>query len=167
MSVFTALPQDMLQWEIACFLTSADVVQFNEVLRRNERVYKKLSADYALKHHIKLLYNQYQGLAMKLNDSMDKIERVYFPSKDRMDKFIKTLESFFLFLQSPMSVAMYMHQRGLKEMVVRNLETWFDERQVYDHMSQEQIQKVRDDATNLIDIINGISFVRHVKFSSP
>jgi hypothetical protein len=166
MSVFTRLPQDMLQHEIARFLTSAETLKFNEVLKKDERVYKKLPADYALKHALITKRAHYEAIATRLNFRLSRLDwggSHYFdwkssnPARAEME-----LKKTFAFFRDPVNAIIFMHLRNLKGKMVRMVEAWMDEdAELYEYMGDKG-RELRTLAEETRDYIAGVPFVRHV-----
>ena len=154
MSVFTRLPQDMLQHEIARFLTHADVLAFNEVLKKDERVYKKLPADFALKHALRVLKQQHNSIVARYQIYQDAAD---FPRLRRAAK------AMFRFCLTPRSDIVFMHQTGVREIMIRFLTPWVDEdSEVWEGASSARKEKLIGFARASLDVISSMPFVRQV-----
>jgi len=166
MSVFTALPQDMLQYEIARFLTSAETLNFNEVLKNNERVYKKLPTDYALKHALITKRAQYEGIATRLASLLKRLDWGASPYFDwehsRPALAEKELKKMFAFFRDPVNSIIFMHLRNLKDKMARMVEGWMDnDLELYSYMRDEG-RELRILAEETRDYITRVPFVRYV-----
>jgi hypothetical protein len=166
MSVFTRLPQDMLQWEIARFLTSAETLAFNEVLKNDERVYKKLPTDYALKHALITKRAQYEGIATRLASLLNRLDWGASPYFDwehsRPALAEKELKKMFAFFRDPVNALIFMHLRNLKDKMARMVEAWMDDDlELYDYMGDKghELRRLAEEAR---DHIVSVPFVRHV-----
>jgi hypothetical protein len=127
MTAFTALPQDVLQYEINRYLNPESRAEFNAVLKPDERIYKKLPTDYALKHAIKTTFNAYTSIGL-LADFYT--EEIYGTDYRRMSAAIcgeKTLIRMFNLWFQPLNALAIMYQRGLKEQLLRSLESWMED----------------------------------------
>jgi hypothetical protein len=164
MSVFTALPQDMLQWEISRFLNPLSRAEFNCVLQPDERVYKKLPADYALAHQIRTVHGAYQKLAMKVNVRMEMAGDDARGRKSAAFAVIY-LRSFFAFFEDPMNALAVMYQNNLKASLLRSLATWGDDNDtdLYDFITEDEKDEIKENALKAISVIEAIPFVRHIK----
>ena len=166
MSVFTALPQDMLQWEINRFLTHKDALAFNEVLKKDERVYKKLPADYALKHALITKRAQYESIATRLASLLNRLDWGPSPHFDwersRPALAEKELKKMFAFFRNPVNALIFMHLRNLKGKMERMVEAWMDDDlELYEYMSDNG-RELRRLAEETRDYISSVPFVRHV-----
>jgi hypothetical protein len=159
MSVFTKLPQDMLQHEIAPFLDHRDSLSFNEVLRRDERVYKKLPADYALKHALKTKRIHYETITVRLNLLLDCLD---WGREDEPALAATELRKVFNFLKDPVNSIIFMHLRNLKEKMIRMVETWIDNNMELYTFMPDGGAELRALATETRDYIASVPFVRHV-----
>ena len=160
MSVFTKLPQDMLQWEVACFLDHRDILSFNEVVRKNERVYKKFPADYALKHALITKRLHYETIATRLNIMLNYLNNWECRRPAQAEKELKKI---FAFLKDPLNAFIFMYLRQLKGMMTRMVECWIEEDQeLYEYLSDGG-RELRALATETRDYIATIPFVRHVQ----
>ena len=159
MSVFTKLPQDMLQWEIARFLDHRDILSFNEVVRKDERVYKKFPVDYALKHALMTKRLHYETIATRLNFLLNGLS--WEPSRPAQAD--KELKKIFAFLKDPVNAFIFMYLRQLKGVMTRMVECWIEEDQeLYEYLSDGG-RELRALATETRDYIATIPFVRHVQ----
>ena len=70
-NVFSGLPWDMKR-EISTFLERDDGASFNEVLRRDERVYKKFPKDFALKHALRILREEHNSIMRRIQFHIDR-----------------------------------------------------------------------------------------------
>jgi hypothetical protein len=163
MSVFTALPQDMLQWEISRFLTPLSRAEFNCVLQPDERIYKKLPADYALSHHIRTVFAQYQENAKMVIFTMCLTERGGIHRRRDAKRFARKLCRLLKFFNSPMNQLAIMYQKNLKDMLLRTWAEWQDDDLVvYDFITEAEKEEIQENARLAISIIETTSFVRHI-----
>ena len=166
MSVFTALPQDMLQYEIARFLTSADTLNFNEVLKKDERVYKKLPTDYALKHALITKRAHYESIVIRLNFLLNRLDWGASPHFDwersRPGRAEKELKKMFAFFRDPVNAVIFMHLPKLKAQMAHMVGGWMDEdNELYTYMRDEG-RELRTLAEETRDYIASVPFVRYV-----
>jgi hypothetical protein len=167
MSVFTALPQDMLQWEINRFLDPLSRLHWNEVLKKDERVYKKLSPDYAIKHQIKLSHQGYQDIAWNLQLSLGRIsgEGPEGPSSPSLDipNSVKLLKKFFAWFEDPKNHVVLMYIKGRKARFLEDICQWTEEdMELYEHISIEQTDELRAEAREVLVLVSDVPFIRHV-----
>jgi hypothetical protein len=162
MSVFTALPQDMLQHEIARFLTHADALNFNEVLKKDERVYKKLPKDYAIKHQIRLSYESYQEIAKALSFSLGRVndggwEHIHVP------KAVKLLKRYFSWFKDPKNHIVLMYTKGRQARFLENIGQWTQlDMAFYEELNESEVEALRDEALELLIMLSQIPFIRNV-----
>jgi hypothetical protein len=166
MSVFAKLPHDMLQHEIARFLTSSDSLNFNEVLKKDERVYKKLPIDYALKHALITKRTHYEGIATRLKFLLNRLDWGASPHFDwehsRPALAEKELKKLFAFFRDSVNTIIFMHLPKLKAQMARMVEVWMDDDlELYTYMRDEG-RELRTLAEETRDYINSVPFVRHV-----
>jgi hypothetical protein len=165
MSVFTALPQDMLQHEINHFLDPVSRANWNEVLKKDERVYKKLYADYAIKHQIRLSHENYQALAKKLELSIGRVQdggwdEIHIP------KSIKLLKKFFAFFKDPKNQVVLMHVKGRKRAFVDMMIEWTEEDlDFYENLSDEVVDELRVEAAEAVILIAKVPYIRNVRIA--
>jgi hypothetical protein len=166
MSVFTALPQDMLQWEISRFLDPISRAEFNCVLQPDEHIYKKLPADYALTHHIRTVYNSYEGIAKMVNCTMWLTEQGGNRRFRNVRRFIRFLNNLLIFFDKPMNQIAIMYQKTLKDMLLRTWVDWLDDDiMVYDFIDEAEKEEIQKNARRAIATIEAIPFVRHIKIA--
>jgi hypothetical protein len=167
MSVFTALPQDMLQWEIARFLTHKDALNWNEVLKKDERIFKKLPTDYAIKHQIHLSHQGYQDIAWKLQLSLGRVghegpDGEVWPSLD-VPKSVKLLRKYFAFFKDPKNHVVLMYIKGRKARFLENIGQWTElDMELYESLSETEVEELRDEAFDVLNLVADVPFVRDV-----
>jgi hypothetical protein len=158
MTIFSKLPQDILQWEIGRFLTSTDVLNFNTVLKKDERVYKKFPKDYALKHAIITKKIHYEAIATRLNKLLDCL--TLGPRIVRAQKDLKKLFTFFL---DPSTAIIFTHQLPVKFQMAHMIEQWMEEDQeLYYYMTYKETLEMIALARKTRDYINSIPNGRDV-----
>lgn len=161
MSVFTALPQDMLQWEINRFLDPLSRLQWNEVLKKDERVYKKFPKDYAIKHQFKISYASYHSIAPALLHSLGRLENG-FAAPNALKAF-RLLKKLFAWFKDPKNHIVIMYTTGRKEGFLENITQWTEEdMELYEHISIEQADEIRAEAREVLALISEVPFIRHV-----
>ena len=166
MSVFTRLPQDMLQFEIARFLNHSDTLSWNEVLKNNERVYKKLPADYAIKHQIKMSHKAYQGIGAALQFQLD------HPIGRHTDALcVRLLKKYFAWFRDPKNSLVFMYIEGRKQTFSELITAWCDtDLDFYERLSDEQVDELRLDAAQTLSYIESVPYVRSIRllgYKSP
>ena len=124
---FTKLPQDMLQHEINNFLDAESRADFNAVLKPDERVHKKMPSDYALKHAIKTSFNAYTSIGLLANSYIEEIGGGEYRRQRAATGAEKTLLRMFNLWFKPLNALAIMHQSGLKEQLLRSLESWMED----------------------------------------
>ena len=165
MSVFTALPQDMLQHEIAHFLTHTDVLNFNEVLKNNERVYKKFPKNHAIKHQIRLSYATYQEIATALNFSLGRVsdggwDHIHVP------KAVKLLKRYFSWFKDPKNHILLMYIKGRKEHFLRHIGTWAQhDLHHYEELDEFDVELLRNEALEVSNLLAQIPFIYNVSIA--
>jgi len=165
MSVFTALPQDMLQHEIARFLTHADALNFNEVLKKDERVYKKLPKDYAIKHQIRLSYESYQEIAKALSFSLGRVndggwEHIHVP------KAVKLLKRYFSWFKDPKNHIVLMYIKGRKEHFLETIGLWTQpDVEFFEELDESKVELLRNEAMEVLNMLADIPFIRDVSIT--
>ena len=164
---FTTLPQDMLQHEINRFLDPESRAEFNAVLKPDERVYKKLSPHYALKHAIKVTYNSYTRMGLLVNFYIDGIYGSDFRRQRSAMSAEHTLMNMFNLWYQPLNTLAIMYQDGLKAKIIRSLEAWMEDdpynilyNTVYGHGLT-----VRLKAAETLEIVKKIPFRYHVSIA--
>ena len=163
MSVFTALPQDMLQWEISRFLNPLSRAEFNCVLQPDEYIYKKLPADYALAHHIRTVHAAYNDIAKMVKYTMWLVEQGGVRRRRNARRFIRYLHRLLTFFNNPMNQIAIMYQDNLKEMVLRTWKDWQDDDiEVYEFISNTNKEEIQKNSRMSMSLIKGIPFIRNI-----
>jgi len=67
--MFTKTPQDVLQWVLSPYLNATERANFNQVLRPDERVYKKFDPDFVLRHQLAVSFTHYTSIARRVADA--------------------------------------------------------------------------------------------------
>lgn len=173
MSLFTKLPQDMLQHEINRFLDPVSRANFNAVLKPDECVYKKLPTDYALNNEILSLRQTYNVLVRDINIWLDILEDT--PDDDfkhlssRAKKLAKNIVHYIYWVKEARTEVLIKYQEGMKERLLRTLSLWLGESEanggdvfVYDHLAGYREEQVRDSATEAYSAVEKIEFIRNV-----
>ena len=156
MSLFTKLPQDMLQYEIARFLDHRDILAFNEVVRRGERIYKKLPADFALKHTLNILRQEHNSIVHRYE--------IYRVAKDFKQRR-RAAKAMFRFCLNPRSEIAFMYQTGVKKKLIQFLTPWTSEDMYPDYwydMSEIRKEKYIEFARAAWHTVAETPFVRHI-----
>jgi len=154
-NTFSKLPYDT-KLLIAEFLPNTHV--FNDVLRRDERVYKKFPKDYALKHAIIAKRIHYETIATRLNQLLGCL--TLGPRIVRAQKDLKKLFTFFL---DPSTAIIFTHQLSVKIQMAHMVEQWMEEDQeLYDYMTDEETREMIALARKTRDYIKAIPNGRRV-----
>ena len=165
MSVFTALPQDMLQWEINRFLDPLSCLQWNEVLKKDERVYKKFPNDYAIKHQLRLSYASYQAIANALSFSLGRVsdggwEHIHVP------KAVKLLKRYFSWFKDPKNHIVLMYIKGRKEQFLQCIGEWTQlDVEFFEELDDSEVELLRDEALDVFNLLSDIPFIRNVSMT--
>jgi len=158
MTVFTMLPQDMLQHEINRFLDPISRAEFNAVIKPDERVYMKFPPGHAIKHAIKVKHNMYEVIAQTTIRALSLLQRPDPP----VDVAVRGLKKLFAFLGDDANAIIFMHKIGLKEKMIHMLEMWMDDdNELYDYLEDGGLE-MRTRAESVRDILVHVPFVRHI-----
>jgi hypothetical protein len=157
-NAFSLLPYDT-KLVIADFLDHSATLALNEALRRDERVYKKFPADYALKHALKTKRLHYETITVRLNLLLDCLDwgRSHEPTLAAIE-----LTKVFKFLKDPVNAIIFMHLSNLKEQMIRMTERWIDNNMELYIFMPDSGDELRALAIETRDYITTIEFVRHV-----
>ena len=152
----------MLQHEIARFLTHAEALKFNKVLKRREWVYKKLPEDYAIKHQLHLSYASYQAIANALNFSLQRVsdggwEHIHVP------KAVKLLKRYFSWFKDPKNHIVLMYIKGRKEQFLQSVGLWTQlDMEFFEELDESEVELLRDEALDVFNLLADIPFIRNV-----
>ena len=152
----------MLQHEINHFLDPLSRLHWNEVLKKDERVYNKFPKDYAIKHQIKLSHDRHQALAKTLQFSLGRVvnggwEGVHVPPA------VKLLKKYFAFFKDPKNQLAIMYVKGLKPRFLESISQWTQiDMELYQNLSHSKVEALRDEALETLNIISAIPFLRNV-----
>ena len=162
---FSSLPYDMKQYEISFYLDPVSRAAFNQVLKKDERVFKKFPKDYALKHQIITVRSSYEIIAMRGNELM---ERFYQEVERHPDEYVnpskavRQLIKFFSFLKNPLNSCIFKYQRKVKEKVLEDLKFWIAGDDAINDNSPHDGLYMRQSAKEAYEVVSTIPFVRHV-----
>ena len=164
MSAFTALPQDMLQHEISRFLDPLSRAEFNCVLKKDERIYNKLSADYALKHHIITVKKGYDDIVRKLNYNLESLGHDW-AGQLNVQRAINNLNRFLNFFLKPMNLLVVSYQQNLRTMLIRKVKEWLEDQELYEFTTCEQKEELQNNALLALATLRSVRFVRQVNLA--
>lgn len=173
MSPFTKLPQDMLQYEINRFLDPVSRAAFNTVLKPDERVYKKLPTDYAMKNEMLSLRQTYNVLVRDINIWLDILEDTVDEDFKRLgsraSKVAKKVVHYIYWMKDSRTEILLKYQEGMKDRFLRALSMWLGESEdeggdvfLYDHLAGYRQEQVRACAEEAFEAVSKIEFIRHV-----
>ena len=153
-NIFSLLPHDVKMHEITPFLNHCDALAFNSVLRRDERIWKKLPADFALKHALAILKQEHNSIIKRYQIHHYAYN---FPLLRR------TAKDMFRFCLTPRSEIAFMHQTGVREIMLGFLAPWTDaDSWVWEGASAARKEKLLRYATAALVVIAETPFIRHI-----
>ena len=153
----------MLQHEINHFLDPLSRLHWNEVLKKDERVFKKFPKDYAIRHQIKLSYENYQEIAWKLQISLNRVEVAGYLNEMHAPNSVKLLKKYFAFFKDPKNHVVLIYTQGLKGSFLQSISQWTEEDiELYEYLSEPEVKALRDDALQTLNIIADVPFFRNV-----
>lgn len=164
MSVFTALPQDMLQHEISRFLDPISRAEFNSVLKEDEHVYKKLPADYALRHHIITVKKGYEDIVRELNYNLQSLGHD-LRGQLNVKRAINKLNRFFKFFINPMNMVVVFYQQNVRTMLIRTVKDWLEDQELYEFTTCEEKEDLQNNALIALATLRSVRFVRQVNIA--
>jgi len=164
MTHFTKLPQDMLQWEISQYLSAGDRANFNQVVRPDERVYKKFDEDLAIRHHITVMHNKYVSIMLRIRIASDTLAEGGFLVDERAKRQgVEGLKDLFAFLSGEGRVLVQYMKNAKKQLIIVLNTFTVDDTDIYDVCSRFQTNTLRHDAEETIAKLNEVEFIRPVK----
>ena len=169
MSVFTALPQDVLQHEINRFLDKTSRANFNAVLKPDERVHKKMPKDFAIAFDIEVKRAHYEGIAKRLKFRLNRLDwggsHFFNWEGSNPARAEKELRKMFAFFQAPSTAIIFAHKEGLRAQMARMVGEWTEEdNELYTYM-RDGGAELRALATQTREVILSRPFVRQVHFA--
>jgi hypothetical protein len=169
MTVFTALPQDLLQHEINRFLDPVSRANFNAILKPDERVHKKMPTDFAIAFDIEVKRKLYTGIAKRLEKLITRLDWGPSPFFDweRSNPALaeKEVKKMFAFFQDPSNAIIFAHKEGLREQMARMVGDWTEEdNELYTYL-RDGGAELKALAAKTRDIILTRPFVRTVYFT--
>lgn len=153
-NVFSMLPWDM-KHTIASYLETTST--FNEVLRRDERVYKKFPADYALTHALCILKQEHNSIVRRIQIFVN-ADNGY----DRM-RLRRATNNMFRFCLHPRSEIAFNYQGDVKEKLIRFITPWLDEDH-YGYIGMNSVKKeiLLRNARWALECVSQAPFIRHI-----
>jgi hypothetical protein len=164
MSAFTALPQDMLQHEISRFLDPISRAEFNVVLKNDERVYKKLAADYALKHHIITVKKGYEDIVRDLNYNLQSLGHDWAGHLNAR-RAVNKLNRLFKFFLKPMNLVVVSYQQKVRAMLIRTVKDWLEDQELYEFTTCQEKEELQNNALLALATLRSVRFVRQVNIA--
>jgi len=151
----------MLQWEINRFLDPLSRLQWNQVLKSDERVYKKFPKDYAIKHQIKLSLESYRDLTWKLKNNID---RIWFRGHFHVENLlgaVKLLKKFFAFFKDPKNQMALMYIED-QDRFLQSIGQWTElDMDLYTYLPGPAAALALE-AVETLNIVANIPFLRNV-----
>ena len=155
-NIFSLLPWDAKR-EISSYLALGDAATFNNVLRRDECVYKKLPRDFALKHALAILKQEHNSIVRRFQIYQDAND---FRGMRRAGK------DMIRFCLHPRSEIAFQHQSGVREKLLGFLEPLTDERSdVWEGATAARVEKMIGFARAAFEVVGEMHLVRHVSLS--
>lgn len=153
-NVFSLLPHDVKMHEITRFLNHRETLALNEVLRRDERVCKKLPTDFALKHALRILKQEHNSIVQRYQIYQD---------ADDFPRLRRAAKDMFRFCLTPRSEIAFQHQTGVREKLLGFLTPWTDERsEFWEGASVKHKEKLLGFARTALVVVGEMHLVRHV-----
>jgi len=165
MSVFTRLPQDVLQYVINPYLKTRDRAAFNAVLKPNERIYRKIPKDYAIIHDIETKKTLYEGMMRRLNYYMKLHDLDYETSKKRALIKAELSKKIYAFLCDPLNAVCFAHVEGLKEKMITSVREDLTETMDFYYYLPDKGAELRALAQATLAVIESRPFLRRIHFA--
>jgi hypothetical protein len=165
MSIFSKLPQDMLQHEINHFLDPVSRMAWNDILKKDEKVYRKFPVDYAIRHQIHTSHLAYQAITTKLMYYLEKLSTVNTIKYGKLASIY--LKKFFAFFQNPLNQIVIMHVDGMKEEFMTMVEEFTQpDLELYAHLnifvSRDIVLELRASARYTLKAIAEVPYIRKI-----
>jgi len=160
MSIFTHLPQDMLQHEINRYLDPNSRCDFNAVLKSSERVYKKFPTDYALKHAILTAHKTCSTIVSELYYNLENIGSGIVDSRGLSfeKKSVKCLRRLFAFFKNPHNSVIFMYISDLKDISTTLITSLAESNlQLYYYLDAHLVAELRTEAASVLAYVATIA----------
>lgn len=161
MNIFNGVPRDVLQHVLCDFLRPLERTAFNEAALKafpGERIYKKLPADYAIKHYLLMANDKYQSIVIELKSELDPNVATELTYKGYLH-YGELCD----FVSHPMNSIMFQHSHWLRACTIAVLDNIIQinllnhaTREFYKGLTATQINNLIKEATKAREIINGI-----------
>jgi hypothetical protein len=159
---FTGLPQDVLQYEINPYLDPLSRIEWNKVLKPDERVYTKFPKDYAICHQLQVSLIIYQKILYNINECYNSQYTPDLP--ERMHFLLYRYAYFFLDCRNEL-VLKHLHKKKndflLSYNDCLNIEKHWG---IYSILTDTQLQNFLDCLKIAIEKIKSISFLYQVNY---
>ena len=156
LNIFSILPYDVKRGVISEFLDPLSRAEWNQVLHKEERVFKRFSSNDVIQHHIATTQTEYNRIKSNLDHHLDRAfsgseYHIYYHSQQA---FACMRELFQLFCNR-MNVVMFT-QKGFKEDVLTMIQSFIEndiENLYIDFESMAEISREAETAMNIISSI--------------
>ena len=142
------------------FLSPIDRASFNGALEWQERVYKPLPADYALKHHLRMLMRKRSRIVSVLNHMLD-VDTCTLHTKAAFHLYGELLDLY----KNPLNFMMFMYFSGAKEETLANLEELSQEDDIfytYTGITSDMKHNLIMECIKVRSLLEDVPFVRHI-----
>jgi hypothetical protein len=163
-NIFSTVNWDIKQYAIATFLGVVDRTAWNQVLKNDERVFKKLDKNYALRHHIIVVSRKFNSMKKRLDYAEEDLdESGFIVDKAALRKAEKALLDICKFCKTPEFEFLAKYSSVAGRAVKQGLEFYCDfasPTPLYEFISMTHSQYLAGTVTVAFDYIGSIKLVR-------
>ena len=159
-NIFNFVPHDVTQHVLNHFLTPEDRANFNAVLEPTERVYKKFSTDFAIKHGLKAFLTAQKARVPAVARSIRDCYELAIIGIMKADKnILRSIAAYVDFTSSLEAQLVFQYKIGAKESALNDLSLFLDEEESVARFIGPKLRGRIEDA---ISIVYHTDFVRDV-----
>ena len=160
-NIFNFIPHDVTQHVMNPFLTAEDRANLNAVLEPTERVYKRLSKDFAIKHSVKAFASVQKAHAARITEAMDVCYDLLEQGIGRNSRSpLGPLARYIDFIISPQAKLIFQHRAKAKQSALNDLNLFLDEQEC--PFDRFMCMKMRVRILDAIDLVTATEFIREV-----
>lgn len=160
-NIFNFIPHDVTQHALNPFLEPEDRANFNAVLEPTERIFKRLPADFAIKHSIKTFASAQKAHVSRITEAMDLCYELLESGVTHNCKFpLRSLSRYVNFIISTQAKLIFQHKAKAKQSALNDLNLFLDHNECpFDRFMDMRLRQRIIDAIN---VVTATEFIREV-----
>ena len=160
-NIFNFVPHDVTQHVLNHFLEPEDRANFNAVLEPTERIFKRLPADFAIKHSIKTFASAQKAHVARITEAMDLCYELLEQSIGQdFQSPLRPLTRYLDFITSTQAKLIFQHRAKAKQSALNDLNLFLNENEC--PFDRFMCMKMRFRILDAIDVVTVTEFIREV-----